>query len=124
ALVLRNSPQRRVSPRAERDGAREAAPASPRPPADMTRYWRSGIPAEAAPVRGERRPTEYREGVTRTPAFLAAVASCAVPGLDAVAVRAARDVPGNRSDVGFVTDTQRRAWVVRVPTTPAVGAQL
>jgi aminoglycoside phosphotransferase (APT) family kinase protein len=90
----------------------------------MTRYWRSGIPAEAAPVRGERRPTEYREGVTRTPAFLAAVASCAVPGLDAVAVRAARDVPGNRNDVGFVTDTQRRAWVVRVPTTPAVGAQL
>ena len=63
-------------------------------------------------------------GVTRTPAYLAAVASSAVPGLDAVAVRAARGVPGNRCDVGFVTDTQRRAWVVRVPTSPAVGAQL
>ena len=68
--------------------------------------------------------TEYRVGVTRTPAYLAAVASSAVAGLDAVAVRAARGAPGNRCDVGFVTDTQRRAWVVRVPTTPAVGAQL
>jgi aminoglycoside phosphotransferase (APT) family kinase protein len=63
-------------------------------------------------------------GVTRTPAYLAAVASSAVPGLDAVAVRASRGMPGNRCDVGFVTDTQRRAWVVRVPTTSAVGAQL
>ena len=47
-----------------------------------------------------------------------------MPGLDAVAVRASRGMPGNRCDVGFVTDTQRRAWVVRVPTTSAVGAQL
>ncbi|MEP6649093.1 MAG: phosphotransferase [Lapillicoccus sp.] len=62
--------------------------------------------------------------MTRTPAYLAAVASSAVPGLDAVAVRAARGAPGNRCDVGFVTDTDRRAWVVRVPTTAAVGAQL
>jgi aminoglycoside phosphotransferase (APT) family kinase protein len=62
--------------------------------------------------------------VTRTPAYLAAVASSAVPGLDAVAVRASRGAPGNRCDVGFVTDTQRRAWVVRIPTTSAVGAQL
>ena len=62
--------------------------------------------------------------MTRTPAYLAAVASSAVPGLDAVAVRAARGVPGNRCDVGFVTDTQHRAWVVRVPVTAAVGAHL
>ncbi|HEU4331577.1 MAG TPA: phosphotransferase [Lapillicoccus sp.] len=62
--------------------------------------------------------------MTRTPAYLAAVASSAVPGLDAVAVRAARGIPGNRCDVGFVTDTQHRAWVVRVPATAAVGAQL
>ena len=75
-------------------------------------------------VHGQRWPTEYRVGVTRTPAYLAAVASSAVPGLDAVAVRAARGAPGNRCDVGFVTDTQRRAWVVRVPTTSAIGAQL
>ena len=75
-------------------------------------------------MRGQRWPTEYRVGVTRTPAYLAAVASSAVPGLDAVAVRAARGAPGNRCDVGFVTDTQRRAWVVRVPTTSAIGAQL
>ena len=75
-------------------------------------------------MRGQRWPTEYRVGVTRTPAYLAAVASSAVAGLDAVAVRAARGAPGNRCDVGFVTDTQRRAWVVRVPTTSAIGAQL
>ena len=62
--------------------------------------------------------------MTRTPAYLAAVASCAVPDLDAVAVRAAREMPGTRCDLGFVTDTQRRAWVVRVPSTAAVGAQL
>ena len=60
----------------------------------------------------------------RKPGYLAALASSAVPGLDPVAVRAARGLPGNRCDVAFVTDTQRRAWVVRVPTTPAVGAQL
>ncbi len=81
-------------------------------------------PPNGGEVRGERWPTEYRVGVTRTPAYLAAVASSAVPGLDAVAVRAARGAPGNRCDVGFVTDTQRRAWVVRLPTTSAVGAQL
>src|SRR5690242_8726584 len=75
-------------------------------------------------VRRERRATAYREGVSRTPAYLAAVATSAVPGLDAVAVRAARSLPGNRCDVGFVTDTEHRAWVVRVPVTPAVGAQL
>lgn len=81
-------------------------------------------PPSGAEVRGDRRPLEYRVSVTRTPAYLAAVASSAVPGLDAVAVRASRGAPGNRCDLGFVTDTQRRAWVVRVPTTSAVGAQL
>ncbi len=60
----------------------------------------------------------------RKPGYLAALAGSAVPGLDPVAVRAARGLPGNRCDVAFVTDTQRRAWVVRVPTTSAVGAQL
>lgn len=60
----------------------------------------------------------------RKPGYLAALASSAVPGLDPVAVRAARGLPGNRCDVAFVTDTQHRAWVVRVPTTAAVGAQL
>src|SRR6478752_160066 len=86
--------------------------------------WHEAHPPNGGEVRGQRWPTEYRVGVTRTPAYLAAVASSAVPGLDAVAVRAARGAPGNRCDVGFVTDTQRRAWVVRVPTTSAIGAQL
>jgi macrolide phosphotransferase len=81
-------------------------------------------PPTTAEVHGGGRRTEYRVRVTRTPAYLAAVASSAVPGLDAVAVRAARAAPGNRCDVGFVTDTQRRAWVVRLPTTAAAGAEL
>ena len=75
-------------------------------------------------MHGLGQATAYGGRVTRTPAHLAALASSAVPGLDPVAVRAARGLPGNRCDVAFVTDTQRRAWVVRVPTTPAVGAQL
>ena len=90
----------------------------------MDRSVSPAYPPTSVEVRGDRGPTEYRVGVTRTPAYLAAVASSAVPGLDAVAVRASRGAPGNRCDVGFVTDTQRRAWVVRVPTTAAVGAQL
>ena len=85
---------------------------------------RPAYPPTDGKVRNERRLTAYRVCVTRTPAYLAAVASCAVPDLDAVAVRAVREMPGTGCDLGFVTDTQRRAWVVRVPSTPAVGAQL
>ncbi len=103
--------------RADRESGRAVDPGAPR-------AWLDAYPPNGGEVRGQRRPTEYRVGVTRTPAYLAAVASSAVAGLDAVAVRAARGAPGNRCDVGFVTDTQRRAWVVRVPTTSAIGAQL
>jgi len=62
--------------------------------------------------------------VSRTPAFLAALASSAVPGLDPVSVRAARTEPGHRHEVAFVTDSQHRTWVVRAPLTSAAGAQM
>ncbi len=63
-------------------------------------------------------------GVSRTPTYLAALASGAVPGLDPVAVRAARGRPGDAYDLAFVTDTQRRAWAVRAPRSAAAGAEL
>ena len=75
-------------------------------------------------VQKESHRTTYRVGVSRTAANLAALASSAVSGLDPVAVRAATERPGNRFDTGFVTDTQRRTWVVRVPNTSVAGAEL
>ena len=62
--------------------------------------------------------------MSRKPAFLAALASSAVPGLDPVSVRAARTEPGRRHEVAFVTDSQHRTWVVRAPLTSAAGAQM
>lgn len=47
-----------------------------------------------------------------------------MPGLDPVAVRAARSRPGDAYDLAFVTDTQRRAWAVRAPRSAAAGAEL
>ncbi len=75
-------------------------------------------------MRGAGAATAYGERVTRSPAFLAALASSAVPGLDPVTVRAARPQPGHRYEVAFVSDSQRRTWVVRVPVTSAAGAQM
>lgn len=62
--------------------------------------------------------------MSRSPAFLAALASSAVPGLDPVTVRRVRTEPGHRCEVAFVSDSQHRTWVVRVPLTPPAGAQL
>jgi len=60
----------------------------------------------------------------RSPAFLAALASSAVPGLDPVSARAVMASPGAEFDVAFVIDAADRQWVVRVPRTPAAGARL
>lgn len=62
--------------------------------------------------------------MSRKPAFLAALASSAVPGLDPVSVQAAVTEPGHYYEVAFVTDTQHRTWVVRAPLTQAAGAQM
>jgi aminoglycoside phosphotransferase (APT) family kinase protein len=61
--------------------------------------------------------------VSRTPAYLAALASTSVPGLDPVSVQAVRPDRGSRFDVGFVVDGQQRKWTVRVPRTAADGAR-
>ena len=66
----------------------------------------------------------YRGRVTRTPLFLAALASSAVPGLDPVSVEGVAGRPGGLFQVAEVQDTQDRRWVVKAPSTPAAGAML
>jgi aminoglycoside phosphotransferase (APT) family kinase protein len=62
--------------------------------------------------------------VDRTPAFLAALASAAVTGLDPVSVEALPSTPEQDFDVAFVQDTEHRRWVVRAPRSDAAGAQM
>ncbi len=60
----------------------------------------------------------------RSPSFLAALASAAVPGLDPVGVEALPSTPEQSFDVGFVTDHEGRTWVVRAPRTEVAGAEM
>ena len=60
----------------------------------------------------------------RSPLYLAALASAAVPGLDPASVEALPSEPGQLFDVAFVQDSQHRRWVVRAPRTQAAGAQM
>ena len=65
----------------------------------------------------------------RSPLFLAALASAAVPGLDPTSVEALPGPPDhaehtNRFDVAFVQDSQHRRWVVRVPRSKTAAAQM
>ena len=60
----------------------------------------------------------------RSPAFLAALASAAVPGLDPVSVEALPSTPDQSFDVAFVQDTEHRRWVVRAPRTDVAGAEM
>ncbi|HKX68934.1 MAG TPA: phosphotransferase [Intrasporangium sp.] len=62
--------------------------------------------------------------MTRSPLFLAALASAAVPGLDPVSVEGVRTRAGGAFDLAFVTDQQDRRWVVKAPLTQASGAEL
>lgn len=59
----------------------------------------------------------------RSPLALAALATVAVPGLDAYDVRRPAQ-PGTDYDVAVVIDAQRRRWVVRAPSSAAAGAAL
>ena len=70
---------------------------------------------------GTRRPT--LADVTRSPLALAALATVAVPGLDAYDVRRPLH-PGSDFDVAVVVDSVRQRWVVRAPQHPAAGAAL
>ncbi len=60
----------------------------------------------------------------RSPAFLAALASSAVPGLDPVSVEALPSTPDQSFDVAFVRDAEHRTWVVRAPRTDVAGAEM
>jgi len=61
--------------------------------------------------------------VTRSPFALAALATAAVPGLDARDVRPSAHT-GSDFDLALVTDAERRRWVVRAPLHAAAGAAL
>ncbi|MGA8979810.1 MAG: phosphotransferase, partial [Pedococcus sp.] len=60
----------------------------------------------------------------RSPLFLAALASAAVPGLDPASVEALPGAPAHHYDVAFIQDTQHRRWVIRVPRTQGAAAQM
>lgn len=60
----------------------------------------------------------------RSPLFLAALASAAVPGLDPASVEALPGQPDHQYDVAFVQDTQHRRWVIRAPRSQAAAAQM
>ena len=60
----------------------------------------------------------------RSPAFLAALASAAVPGLHPVSVEALPSTPDQSFDVGFVEDAEHRRWVVRAPRSDVAGAEM
>lgn len=61
--------------------------------------------------------------MTRSPFALAALATAAIPGLDAHDVRASA-LSGTDFDVAVVTDAERKRWVVRAPLHAAAGAAL
>ncbi len=61
---------------------------------------------------------------SRSPAFLAALASAAVPGLDPVSARAVHPGRAAEFDSAIVIDDQDRSWFIRCPRTPAAGARL
>jgi aminoglycoside phosphotransferase (APT) family kinase protein len=62
--------------------------------------------------------------VDRSPAFLAALASAAVPGLDPVSVEALPSTDDQSFDVAFVQDAEHRRWVVRAPRSDVAGAEM
>ncbi|MEW1953892.1 phosphotransferase [Terrabacter sp. NPDC080008] len=62
--------------------------------------------------------------MTRSPLFLAALASSAVPGLDPVRVQGVETRPGDLFEIAYVQDSQDRRWVVKAPCTAAAGAML
>lgn len=66
----------------------------------------------------------YRGVVTRSPLFLAALASSAVPGLDPVAVEGVRTRPEDPFEVAHVRDSHDRLWSVKSPRTQAAAAAL
>ena len=93
-----------------------------RPPRERAREGR--LAAAVATFTTLGRDTAYGERVERTPTFLAALASAAVPGLDPVSVEALPSVAEQDYDVAFVQDHEHRRWVIRCPRTPAASAGL
>src|SRR3954454_5987395 len=68
-------------------------------------------------------PHSYPWRVVRSPLALAALATVAVPGLDAFDVRRPPR-PGTDYDTAVVIDSTRQRWVVRAPQHSAAAAGL
>jgi macrolide phosphotransferase len=67
--------------------------------------------------------SSYADTVPRSPLSLAALATVAIPGLDAFDVRRPANAGGD-FDVAVVIDAKGQRWVVRAPVRPAAGAAL
>jgi aminoglycoside phosphotransferase (APT) family kinase protein len=67
--------------------------------------------------------SSYAGTVPRSPLSLAALATVAIPGMDAFDVRRPLNAGGDY-DVAVVIDATGRRWVVRAPIGPAAGAAL
>src|SRR6476661_1596325 len=129
-------PGRRPGPRAARARGSSASPGGPpagrgrcaAPPIGRARAGRKADSGEFWRRSPRLHPrcalSAYGGRVDRSPLFLAALASAAVPGLDPASVEALPGTPDHQYDVAFVQDTQHRRWVVRVPRTQAAAAQM
>lgn len=73
--------------------------------------------------RAPRGTGAYRDPVPRSPLALAALATVAVPGLDAFDVRRSAH-PGPGIDAAVVLDAEGGRWVVRAPQDSTAGAAL
>lgn len=62
--------------------------------------------------------------MSRTPLFLAALASKAVPGLDPTSVQGLVRGAEEQFEVAYLQDAQDRRWVIKAPVTQAAGAEL
>ncbi len=81
-----------------------------------------GVRRRTAWVDRARAGTDYRGRVPRSPLTLAALATAAVPGLDARSARPVED-PGDY-DTAVVTDADGARWTVRAPRSLQAGAAL
>ncbi len=113
-----------MSPSSARRSARRSRPG----PVSARPGRRGAGVGTAATIRvaaSREEPTRHTVAVVdRSPSFLAALASAAVPGLDPVTVEALPSTPEQHFDVGFVMDSQHRRWVVRAPRDEMAAAEM
>lgn len=68
-------------------------------------------------------PTTYPDGMPRSPLTLAALATAAVDGLDAVTTQPIGSGSHGDFEAALVTDADGRHWIIRIPTTERAEAE-